>query len=413
MGRLWLFGGKGGVGKTTSSAATALWLARAGFRTLVVSSDPAHSTSDSLRYPLGPEPTPVADEENLWGMELDPERTIEQVLPRFSEAMSGSMGNSLTGMFTGIDTDSIQDEMSQVEASQLMIPGLDEALAFDQLLRYVEDPRFDVIIFDTAPTGHTLRFLSLPEVLDSWMDRILRYYRMTGGLRMMLFGGKKQDAMREELEKFQRRVSHVRRVLTDPELANFTLVCIPEQMAVAETTRAAEALDEYGITVNGVIVNRVTPDFDHPFIQSRRETEQSYLEDLKQLFGGLPVAEIPLSESDVHGLESLHSLALGLHGDEPILPEDMKPISVSIGIPINLRRGLNIRKDEGELLVEMYLPAANKEDLNLRSEGNDLYIGVNGREARIEVGHKVKVKDAEARFEDDILRLTVKDESLD
>ena len=413
MGRLWLFGGKGGVGKTTSSAATALWLARAGFRTLVVSSDPAHSTSDSLRYPLGPEPTPVADEENLWGMELDPERTIEQVLPKFSEAMSGSMGNSLTGMFTGIDTDSIQDEMSQVEASQLMIPGLDEALAFDQLLRYVEDPRFDVIIFDTAPTGHTLRFLSLPEVLDSWMDRILRYYRMTGGLRMMLFGGKKQDAMREELEKFQRRVSHVRRVLTDPELANFTLVCIPEQMAVAETTRAAEALDEYGITVNGIIVNRVTPDFDHTFIQSRRETEQSYLEDLRQLFGGLPVAEVPLSESDVHGLDSLHSLALGLHGDEPILPEDMKPISVSNGIPINLRRGLNIRKDEGELVVEMYLPAANKEDLNLRSEGNDLYIGVNGREARIDVGHRVKVKDAEARFEDDILRLTVKGESLD
>ena len=413
MGRLWLFGGKGGVGKTTSSAATALWLARAGFRTLVVSSDPAHSTSDSLRYPLGPEPTPVADEENLWGMELDPERTIEQVLPKFSEAMSGSMGNSLTGMFTGIDTDSIQDEMSQVEASQLMIPGLDEALAFDQLLRYVEDPRFDVIIFDTAPTGHTLRFLSLPEVLDSWMDRILRYYRMTGGLRMMLFGGKKQDAMREELEKFQRRVSHVRRVLTDPELANFTLVCIPEQMAVAETTRAAEALDEYGITVNGIIVNRVTPDFDHTFIQSRRETEQSYLEDLRQLFGGLPVAEVPLSESDVHGLDSLHSLALGLHGDEPILPEDMKPISVSSGIPINLRRGLNIRKDEGELVVEMYLPAANKEDLNLRSEGNDLYIGVNGREARIDVGHRVKVKDAEARFEDDILRLTVKGESLD
>ena len=412
MGRLWLFGGKGGVGKTTSSAATALWLARSGFRTLVVSSDPAHSTSDSLRYPLGPEPTPVADEDNLWGMELDPERTIEQVLPKFSEAMSGSMGNSLTGMFTGIDTDSIQEEMNQVEASQLMIPGLDEALAFDQLLRYVEDPRFDVIIFDTAPTGHTLRFLSLPEVLDSWMDKILRYYRMSGGLRMMLFGGKKQDAMREELEKFQRRVSHVRRVLTNPDLANFTLVCIPEQMAVAETTRAAEALDEYGITVNGVIANRVTPDYDHHFIQSRRETEQGYLEDLKQLFGGLPVAEIPLSESDVHGLDSLYSLALGLHGQCPEIPDSMDPISISKGIPISLRRGLNITQEDGKLLVEMYLPAANKEDLNLRSEGTSLYIGVNGREARIEIGHRVKVKDAEAKFENDILRLTVKDESL-
>ncbi|MBT7939055.1 MAG: TRC40/GET3/ArsA family transport-energizing ATPase, partial [Euryarchaeota archaeon] len=287
MARLWLFGGKGGVGKTTTSAATALWLANAGFRTLVVSSDPAHSTSDSLEYPLGPEPTPVADIENLWGMELDPERTINEVLPKFSNAMAGSMGDSLTGMFTGIDSDAVQKEMDSVDASQMMIPGLDEALAFDQLLRYVEDPRFDVIIFDTAPTGHTLRFLSLPEVLETWMSRILRYYRMTGGIRMMLFGGKKQDAMKDELEKFQRRVAHVRRVLSDPELASFTLVTIPEQMAVSETERAALALDEYGITVNGVIVNRLTPDFDHPFLSARRKTEQSYLANLKELFGGL------------------------------------------------------------------------------------------------------------------------------
>jgi len=413
MGRLWLFGGKGGVGKTTTSAATALWLARAGFRTLVVSSDPAHSTSDSLEYPLGPEPTPVADEENLWGMELDPESTLEKVLPRFSDAMSGSMGNSMTGIFTGIDAESVREEMNQVETSQLMIPGLDEALAFDQLLRYVEDPRFDIIIFDTAPTGHTLRFLSLPEVLDTWMDRILRYYRMTGGIRMMMFGAKKQDAMRDELERFQRRVAHVRRVLSDSELSNFTLVTIPEQMAVSETRRAAEALDEYGITVNGVIANRVTPDLDHPFIQSRRTTEQEYLQELRELFGGLPVAEIPLGESDVHGLEQLSQLAQELHGDCPPLPEGMDAVSVSNGIPISLRRGLLINRSAGKMTVEMYLPAANKDELNLRSEGEDLYIGVNGREARIAVGYEVKVKDAEARFENDVLRLTVTDESLD
>ena len=413
MGRLWLFGGKGGVGKTTTSAATALWLARAGFRTLVVSSDPAHSTSDSLAYPLGPEPTPVADEENLWGMELDPESTLEQVLPRFSDAMSGSMGNSMTGMFTGLDAETVREEMDQVEASQLMIPGLDEALAFDQLLRYVEDPRFDIIIFDTAPTGHTLRFLSLPEVLDTWMERILRYYRMTGGIRMMMFGAKKQDAMRDELERFQRRVAHVRRVLSDPELSNFTLVTIPEQMAVSETRRAAEALDEYGITVNGVIVNRVTPDLDHPFLQARRDTEQGYLQELRGLFGGLPIVEIALGETDVHGLDQLADLAEELHGACPPPPEGMEAVTVSNGIPISLRRGLIINRSPGELTVEMYLPAANKDELNLRSEGEDLFIGVNGREARIAVGYEVKVKDAAARFENDVLCLTVTDESLD
>jgi arsenite-transporting ATPase len=407
MARLWLFGGKGGVGKTTASAATALWLANAGFRTLVVSSDPAHSTSDSLEYPLGPEPTPVADIENLWGMELDPERTINEVLPKFSNAMAGSMGNSLTGMFTGIDSEAVQKEMDSVDASQMMIPGLDEALAFDQLLRYVEDPRFDVIIFDTAPTGHTLRFLSLPEVLETWMSRILRYYRMTGGIRMMLFGGKKQDAMKEELEKFQRRVAHVRRVLSDPELASFTLVTIPEQMAVSETERAALALDEYGITVNGVIVNRLTPDFDHPFLSARRKTEQSYLVNLRELFSGLPVAELALGESDVHGLAALEAIASQLHGELPELPEGMESSEVSQGIPISIKRGLSIVDDGSKLIVEIHLPAANKDELDLRSEDDNIIISVNGREATIPVGRKVNVKDANAKFENDILRLEV------
>ena len=413
MGRLWLFGGKGGVGKTTTAAATALWLARSGFRTLIVSSDPAHSTSDSLDYPLGPEPTPVADEPNLWGMELDPESTIDQVLPKFSDAMSGKMGNSLTGMFSGIDSDEVAQDLSNLDASQLMIPGLDEALAFDQLLRYVEDPRFDVIIFDTAPTGHTLRFLGLPEVLDTWMDRILRYYRMTGGIRMILFGGKQQDAMREELERFQRRVSHVRRVLCDPSLTNFTLVTIPEQMAIAETERAAEALAGFDIHVNGVIVNRVTPDLDHPFIQARRRTEQDYLRTLKELFDDLPVAEIPLNDSDVFGLDSLAAIAYGLHGEYPELPEGLDPIEVSKGIPITLRRGLHIEQTSEGLVVEMLLPAADKDDLKLRSEGENIIVGVNGRETAVPVGRKVKVNDASAKFEDDVLRLMVKNESLD
>ena len=164
MARLLLFGGKGGVGKTTTSSATAVWLADSGLRVLLVSSDPAHSTSDSLGVDIGSKVTPIEGVDGLWGLEMDPEAKISSLLPKVGSAMekmnsSGALGG-LSMMLDPKAKEEFKDIKGEIKTSDMVIPGLDEAMAFDELLQHVEDPNWDVIVFDTAPTGHTLRFLS-------------------------------------------------------------------------------------------------------------------------------------------------------------------------------------------------------------------------------------------------------------
>ena len=195
MARLLLFGGKGGVGKTTTSTATAVHLADCGLRVLLVSSDPAHSTSDSLGVEIGTEPTPVEGVKGLYGLEMDPESKLSNLLPKLGNMVDGMNSSGglqgLGGLSMMLDSGAKEefDEIkSDVKTSEMILPGLDEALAFDELLKHVEDPNWDVIVFDTAPTGHTLRFLSLPEIIEAWSGRLLRLMRVSGGIRSMLFG---------------------------------------------------------------------------------------------------------------------------------------------------------------------------------------------------------------------------------
>ena len=276
-GKITLFGGKGGVGKTTTSTATAIHLADCGLRVLLVSSDPAHSTSDSLGVDIGTEPTPVQGVEGLYGLEMDPESKLSNLLPKLGNMVDGMNSGGglggLGGLGMMLDPSAKQelDEIkSDVKTSDMILPGLDEALAFDELLKHVEDPNWDVIVFDTAPTGHTLRFLSLPEIIESWSGRLIRLMRVSGGIRSMLFGRKESEEMKQELERFRNRVLHVRRVLSDSQLTSFTLVTIPEKMGVNETVRAYNSLIDYQLPVSACIVNRVTPKFDHPFLQKER-----------------------------------------------------------------------------------------------------------------------------------------------
>ena len=258
MARLLLFGGKGGVGKTTTSASTAVWLADSGLRVLLVSSDPAHSTSDSLGVELSSEPTPVDGVPGLFGLELNPEAKLSNFMPKLGESLSGMSSSpfsalgGLGGMFDSDAKEEMASIKDEVETSELILPGLDEAIAFDELLKHVENPLWDVIVFDTAPTGHTLRFLSLPELIEAWSGRLLRMMRVSGGIRSMLFGRKQSQAMKDELERFRRRVLHVRRVLSDESTTSFTLVTIPERMGVNETLRANTSLKEYELPVTGL-----------------------------------------------------------------------------------------------------------------------------------------------------------------
>lgn len=414
MARLLLFGGKGGVGKTTTSTASAIHLADCGLKVLLVSSDPAHSTSDSLGVEIGTEPTPVPGVEGLYGLEMDPESKLSNLLPKLGNMVDGMNSGGglggLGGLGMMLDPSAKQelDEIkSDVKTSDMILPGLDEALAFDELLKHVEDPNWDVIVFDTAPTGHTLRFLSLPEIIEAWSGRLIRLMRVSGGIRSMLFGRKESEEMKQELERFRNRVLHVRRVLSDPQLTSFTLVTIPEKMGVNETVRAYSSLIEYHLPVSACIVNRVTPQFDHPFLKNRREAELKRITELEEQLTSVEVSSMELLDQEVVGIDNLRLVAEKLYGQPDKLPDDLGPHDVGELVKHSIHRGMYREINDEEEVILLHFPGIKREELSLRSDDGILFVGLNGREREIPTSVPVKASQVGAKLEGDVLRLNV------
>lgn len=410
MARLLLFGGKGGVGKTTTSAATAVWLADSGLRVLLVSSDPAHSTSDSLGVQIGSKVTPIEGVEGLWGLEMDPEAKISSLLPKVGSAIekmntSGGFGG-LGMMLDPKAKDEIQEMKGEIKTSEMVLPGLDEAMAFDELLRHVEDPTWDVIVFDTAPTGHTLRFLSLPELIEAWSDRLIRMMRVSGGIRSMMFGKKESDAMKEELEKFQRRVLHVRRVLSNKEITSFTLITIPERMGVNETLRAHKSLQEFNLHIGSCLVNRVTPEFDHPFLKTRRDAELQRIEELKESLG-VDISLMELFDTEVVGLKRLREVGEFLYGPVVEIDKGLGPHSIGSVLHHEVHRGMVTELEDNTEIIYLHYPGIKREELSLRSEEGVLFVGLNGREKPVKTSVPVKASQVNAKLDGDVLRLEI------
>ena len=413
MARLLLFGGKGGVGKTTTSCATAVWLADAGLKVLLVSSDPAHSTSDSLDVKLGTTPTEVDGVPGLFGLEMDPEAKLSNLLPKVGEAMN-KMGSSGMGGMGGLGMmldptakDELDDLKSDIKTADMILPGLDEALAFDELLKHMENPTWDVVVFDTAPTGHTLRFLSLPELIEAWSGRLLRLMRVSGGLRSMLFGRKESDAMKDELERFRRRVLHVRRVLSDPLTSSFTLVTIPERMGVNETLRAHESLVDYQLPIGGCLVNRITPEFDHPFLHQRREQELGRIAELEEALKGVNVGRLELADQEIVGVDALRSVGQLLYGEVEPIESTIGPHGIGRVLFHDVHRGMVTTMDDEFERIQLHFPGLERSDLSLRSEEGVLFVGVNGREQAIPTETQVKSSLVKASLEGDVLSLLV------
>ena len=383
MARLLLFGGKGGVGKTTTSTSTAVGFADAGVKVVLVSCDLAHSSCECVGVQLNSSPMEVEGVPGLWGLELDPEARISDHIPKLTESLGPLMGG----------------ESLDMNASEMVLPGLDEAMAFDELLKHLENPDWDVIVFDTAPTGHTLRFLALPEIIEKWADKIIKMHRVTGGIRAMMFGAKDGEKMKNELDKFRRRVLHVRRILCNPDVTRFTLVTIPEKMGVNETVRAHQALAEFNLPVSGCVINRMTPDLDHEFIQTRRINEKSNIELLKSQLPDLHLHEVELKETDIHGLESLREMSNELHGSISV-SDGLGPFTVGLGLDVH--RGTWSEGDD----VLLHLPGIVREDLSLRSEGGTVLVGINEREHPVPFSRPAKASEVNAKLENEVLRLT-------
>lgn len=328
-----LYGGKGGVGKTTCAAATALASANDGTPTLIVSTDPAHSLSDILQLPVPNEPARISEEHPLYGVEIDPESNDgagADAVDGLFDGLDGQgfgMGMGMNmGVGAGVGTDPDGDRTA---GSGPMFPGADETAAMQLLLEYFDDPRFDRVVVDTAPTGHTLRLLSLPDLMDSMVGRFLSLReRMRGALGSMPGPLGESDAGDgvDQLEAFSDRIEHLRSILRDPGRTEFRVVLVPEQLSVTESERLLDRLEEFGISTGTVVVNRVTesveelveidadqfvtPDPDDcVFCQRRWESQQEALERAQAVFQGRNIKRVPLFAAEIRGPSMLRVVA--------------------------------------------------------------------------------------------------------
>jgi arsenite-transporting ATPase len=307
-----LYGGKGGVGKTTMAAATALASARGETPTLVVSTDPAHSLSDTLGTNVPDEPTQIREEIPLYAAEIDPEAALQ-------DGPLGGEANPLAGML-GDGPDPLGGSM----------PGSDEAAAIRLLLEYLDDPRFERVVVDTAPTGHTLRLLELPEMLDSMAGKLLTMRERMSGMLGGLFGGDEEEA-EQGIREFSEQIERLRDLLRDPARTDFRVVMVPEELSVQESKRLLDRLDGFGIPVGTVVVNRVMQDptevadidsewvvapnhTDCEFCARRWEVQQEALAASQDLFRGHTVRRVPLFAEEVHGERLLRVVAACLAG---------------------------------------------------------------------------------------------------
>ncbi|MFX1509070.1 MAG: ArsA family ATPase [Promethearchaeota archaeon] len=302
--RFLLFGGKGGVGKTSSAAASALWAAEHGRETLVLSTDPAHSLGDCFAQDIsGGEIIPIKGVKNLYGMEINPQKAYEQYKETAQQSDAGDM-EAMGGMM-GFD-----------DLADMSAPGSDETLAFAKVLEFIHECDYDLVVFDTAPTGHTLRLLGLPEMLDSFFGKLIklrmRFSSMFSRLKVIFGRGdsSEEENPMENLEKLKAAINEARVELTDPTRTSFVIVMIPEAMAVSETERLLQTLYEYQIPTSHIIVNMIFPDVPECyFCKARKNMQSQYLTQIHDIYDDFTISEVPLFADEIRGIPALSRLS--------------------------------------------------------------------------------------------------------
>jgi arsenite-transporting ATPase len=292
------FGGKGGVGKTTCSAAFALAASRRGQRILLVSTDPAHSTADIFQAPIGPVEREL--QPRLTALEIDAAGEASRYIR--------DVKRDIERMFSpGV----IREAHRQIEMAAAS-PGLLEVALLDRMIDLIlnRSRAYDTIVLDTAPTGHTLQLLRMPDAITTWIQALVRHRRaileIDRGAEQTPEAAAAADPVLAALERRHERLAQLRRIMTDRSRTSFVFVMIPERLAIEETARAAEQLADTGVDVAGLVVNRVLPDgLEGEFYRSRKAQEETYLKEIDRRFARLPRVRVRQLPRDVYGLESL------------------------------------------------------------------------------------------------------------
>jgi len=349
--RIVLFTGKGGVGKTTSAAATAVRAAADGHRTLVLSTDPAHSLGDALGAPLGPEPTPVAP--CLHGLQIDAQL-------RFEESWDQIRGYLATLLVKGGLDDVTADEL-------VVLPGAQEVLALLEVREQAVSGDFDVIVVDCAPTAETLRLLALPEALRWYFDRLYpTHRRLARSVRPLLGRGALPDEdVLAAVERLYGQLAAVQGLLTDPTTTSVRLVLTPESVVLAEARRTFTSLALYGFAVDGVVANRLIPDGgDDPWRLAWVAAQTEQLAEARRSFAGLPVRTVPYLAAEPVGLAALAELAEAMYGDAD-------PLAVAPAEP-----ALTVVRDGDEYRLSLPLPLVERGEVGLARSADELVVTV-------------------------------------
>ncbi len=292
--KILFFGGKGGVGNTTSASATALAASEAGKRVLLVSTDPAHNTSDILGRPVGPEIVEVR--QNLHALEIDAARESARYVDEVKARVRALFGSG------------IQKEANRQIDLAASMPAAEEVALFDRVGTLIrgEDDRFDLLIFDTAPTGHTLRLIRMPELMEAWIRALSRSRKAMLGVDQ----DDRNDPIMKSLAERLERLREFRARLLSPRVTAFVLVLVAERLPIEETARAMAQLDEAGVRVGAIVVNRVLPESSpDPFLVARQLQERQYLDEIERRFAAVPRLRVPQLARDVQGLDTLHTIA--------------------------------------------------------------------------------------------------------
>lgn len=383
--RILLYTGKGGVGKTSVSAATALRCADLGYRTVVMSTDAAHSLADSLDVQLGPEPVPVAD--NLWGQELD-------VLYQMEKHWS-TVQDYFAALLTSRGMDALIAEETAV------LPGMEELASLLQVVGHHDSGEYDVVIVDCAPTGATLQLLTLPEIGRWYLKRIFPLERQAMKVvrpfaQALLDMPMPDDSLFDTVENLILELDRMQQLLAKPELSSTRLVLNPEKMVIKESQRAYAYLSLYGYPVDLVVSNRLIPSqVKDAYFSSWRDIQAKYSQQVEESFAPLPILQVPLFDQEVVGSEMLRRMAQSIYGDQD-------PTGV-----FYVGQTQEVVKENGAYQLRIRLPFTSKEAVQLTRAADELIVHIGNRKRNLILPRTLAALEVErAKLDDDMLTVS-------